>query len=160
VPPLPAGRADRAPVAPHLNDGIRPSTIGSRCRWPTGRNAGSDKGLEGASRDRRGTYQADPVGADPLPSLPTEGRRHPGDVMLVTPEPPVAFVEPEGARLRVVLPLDHAMPYREVPVLTARPPQPSWRIREQQRAQLWRPQHEVHEDYHGGHLVPGGRARA
>jgi hypothetical protein len=25
--------------------------------------------------------------------------------------------------------------------------------------QLWRPQHEEHED-HGGHLVPGGRARA
>jgi hypothetical protein len=26
--------------------------------------------------------------------------------------------------------------------------------------QLWRPQHEGHEDHHGGHLVPGGRARA
>jgi hypothetical protein len=36
--------------------------------------------------------------------------------MLAIPEPPVAFVEPEGARLRVVLPLDHTTPWREVPV--------------------------------------------
>jgi hypothetical protein len=30
--------------------------------------------------------------------------------MLAIPEPTVAFVESEGARLRVVLPLGHAMP--------------------------------------------------
>jgi hypothetical protein len=36
--------------------------------------------------------------------------------MLAIPEPSVAFVEPEGARLRVVLPLGHAMLLREVPV--------------------------------------------
>ena len=74
------------------------------------------KGLKVPAMTDRGTHQAGPVGADPLPSLPTEGRRHPGDVMLAIPEPSVAFVEPEGACLRVVLPLGYARLLREVPV--------------------------------------------